>query len=76
MPTDARTHALRSLVLPPISTKKLTAADVDDLTRNTREIMLTALISLTESPMGQKATTVNRGPAIGLAAIAKKDLRR
>ena len=43
-------------VLPPIPTKSLTAADVDDLTRTTRDAMLNALISVTESPMGQKAT--------------------
>ena len=43
-------------VLPPISTKVLTVADVEELTRTTREAMLSALISLTESPMGQKAT--------------------
>ncbi|MCJ1425978.1 1-acylglycerol-3-phosphate O-acyltransferase [Sticta canariensis] len=43
-------------VLPPISTKSLTVADVEELTRTTREAMLAALISLTESPIGQKAT--------------------
>lgn len=43
-------------VLPPIPTKSLTAADVDDLTRTTRDAMLDALVSVTESPVGQKAT--------------------
>lgn len=43
-------------VLPPISTKSLTVADVDQLTQTTREAMLAALISLGESPLGQKAT--------------------
>ena len=42
-------------VLPPISTRGLTAADVDELTRTTREKMLAELIALTETPMGQKA---------------------
>lgn len=43
------------LVLPPISTKSLTAADVDDLTRSTRERMLAEIVSLSESPINQKA---------------------
>jgi len=43
-------------VLKPIPTAHLKAADVDDLTRGTRELMLQELIALTESPAGQKAT--------------------
>lgn len=43
-------------VLPPISTAHLTAADVEELTRTTRETMLTELVKVTESPLGQKAT--------------------
>ncbi len=43
-------------VLPPIPTKCLTSADVEELTRSTRDRMLAELISLTESPMGHKAT--------------------
>ncbi|CAF9928475.1 MAG: 1-acylglycerol-3-phosphate O-acyltransferase [Heterodermia speciosa] len=42
-------------VLPPISTRGLTPADVDELTRTTREKMLAELIALTDTPMGQKA---------------------
>lgn len=42
-------------VLSPISTAHLTAADVEELTRTTREKMLKELIALSESPMGQKA---------------------
>ena len=45
-----------TIVLPPIPTAHLTAADVEELTRSTREKMLTELVALTESPMGQKAT--------------------
>ncbi|KAI9795640.1 MAG: 1-acylglycerol-3-phosphate O-acyltransferase [Candelina submexicana] len=33
-------------VLPPISTAHLTSADVDDLTKHTRDVMLAELISL------------------------------
>ena len=43
-------------MLPPISTAHLTAADVEELTRTTREKMLKELTAITESPMGQKAT--------------------
>ena len=42
-------------VLPPIPTTNLTADDVEELTRYTREIMLRALTKLTESPPGQRA---------------------
>ena len=42
-------------VLPPIPTKSLTSADVEELTRSTREKMLKELMSLTESEVGQKA---------------------
>lgn len=51
------------VVLPPIPTSHLTAADVDDLTRTTRDLMLKELVELTESPLGQKATkaTVEAG---------------
>lgn len=42
-------------VLPPIPTAHLTAADVEDLTRTTREKMLKELVTLSESPMGQRA---------------------
>ncbi|KAM0800992.1 1-acyl-sn-glycerol-3-phosphate-acyltransferase-like protein [Usnea florida] len=44
-------------VLPPIPTSHLTASDVETLTSTTRENMLKELITLTESPMGQKATS-------------------
>ncbi len=42
-------------VLPPIPTKCLISADVEELTRTTRDKMLAELINLTESPLGQKA---------------------
>ncbi|KAM0456197.1 hypothetical protein ACHAPV_007445 [Trichoderma viride] len=40
-------------VLAPIPTTNLTPADVDELTRETRELMLSELISLTEKARGQ-----------------------
>ncbi|KAI1021506.1 hypothetical protein LB505_000244 [Fusarium chuoi] len=40
-------------VLKPIPTKNLTAADVDELTRTTRELMLNELVTLTAKARGQ-----------------------
>ncbi|EHK41446.1 uncharacterized protein TrAtP1_004922 [Trichoderma atroviride] len=40
-------------VLAPIPTANLTPADVDELTRETRELMLSELINLTEKARGQ-----------------------
>ncbi|KAL9100415.1 MAG: hypothetical protein Q9163_004213 [Psora crenata] len=50
-------------VLPPIPTQGLTAADVDQLTRDTRELMAKELIHVTNSPLGRKATHANPTPA-------------
>lgn len=41
---------IRVKVLPPIQTKGLTAANVDDLTRDTREAMLKALKEMAQEP--------------------------
>lgn len=43
------------IVLPPIPTENLDASDVDELTRFTREKMLSTLTKLTESKWGQQA---------------------
>ncbi|KAL1838839.1 hypothetical protein VTJ49DRAFT_2162 [Mycothermus thermophilus] len=45
-------------VLDPIPTTGLTAADVDDLTRSTRELMLKELIVLTEKARGRAVENV------------------
>jgi lysophosphatidate acyltransferase len=54
-------------VLDPIPTTGLTAADVDELTRTTRELMLKELIALTErargQPMGQRVASDANGVA-------------
>jgi lysophosphatidate acyltransferase len=55
---------LTAIVLPPIPTEGLTAADVDKLTLDTREKMLTALEEFAKDP-GSKAV---------LKASAKKVL--
>lgn len=51
------------LVLPPIPTTHLTDSDVESLTRSTRASMLKELVTLTESPLGQKATKAHVGVA-------------
>ena len=68
-------------MLKPIPTAYLKAADVDELTRSTRELMLQELIALTESSAGQKATraeddsayTATMSAAAGEIASGKKD---
>ncbi|KAK0511726.1 hypothetical protein JMJ35_006299 [Cladonia borealis] len=60
-------------VLKPIPTTHLKAADVDDLTKSTRDLMLKELITLTESPLGQKATKAEISPGEeDLAQLAAK----
>ena len=51
---DQLADILVHLVLKPIPTSHLKAADVDELTKTTRDLMLKELITLTESPLGQK----------------------
>ena len=44
---------LTLLVLKPIETKNLTSADIENLTRDTRELMLSELVDLTSKARGQ-----------------------
>lgn len=44
------------LVLKPIETKNLTTADVEDLTRDTRELMLKTMVELTAEQRGHPVT--------------------
>ena len=53
----------QTIVLPPIQTSHLSTADVEDLTRTTRDLMLRELITLTNSPLGQQATRPTVEPA-------------
>ncbi|KAI9734086.1 MAG: 1-acylglycerol-3-phosphate O-acyltransferase [Claussenomyces sp. TS43310] len=50
-------------VLKPIDTTRLSSADVEDLTRNTREFMLKELVSITEK---------SKGAAVVMPAQSKK----
>ncbi len=58
-------------VLDPIPTTGLTAADVDELTRTTREVMLKELITLTEKARGQKVL----GHSNGVAKVTGTDMK-
>ncbi|KAJ4292185.1 1-acylglycerol-3-phosphate O-acyltransferase [Collariella sp. IMI 366227] len=66
-------------VLDPISTTGLTAADVDELTRSTRELMLKEIIALTEKARG-KPVAGAATPAVnhtnGLAKASGVDAMR
>ena len=43
-----------TLVLPPIQTKNLTSADVEDLTRDTRDMMVKTMLELTAKQRGHE----------------------
>ena len=53
------------LVLPPIETKNLTAADVDSLTQSTRESMLKTLTEMAHA--NKEKVPAARGPAVSTA---------
>ncbi|SPQ26055.1 4d3f92ab-d368-43e3-b5b8-71a3243ab1ce [Thermothielavioides terrestris] len=61
-------------VLDPIPTTGLTAADVDELTRSTRELMLRELIDLTKKAPGRPATPGN-GQSNGVAKAMNGETR-
>ncbi|KAK4193620.1 hypothetical protein QBC35DRAFT_1552 [Podospora australis] len=63
-------------VLDPISTTGLTSADVDELTRKTRDIMLKEIVALTEKARGQ--TSPSAAPLLqqnGVAKVTGSDMR-
>ncbi|KUJ19399.1 acyltransferase-domain-containing protein [Mollisia scopiformis] len=53
-------------VLKPIETKNLTAADVEDLTRDTRELMLKELVKLTSKSRGRPMAVPARNSGDGV----------
>lgn len=59
-------------VLDPIPTKGLTSADVDELTRTTRELMLKELVTLTAKARGQPmAVPANPSSAVSSGVDVK-----
>ncbi|KAH6624513.1 hypothetical protein B0J18DRAFT_180849 [Chaetomium sp. MPI-SDFR-AT-0129] len=59
-------------VLDPIPTTGLTAADVDELTRTTRNLMLDELHALTEKARGLQAGATKTAPATESNGVASK----
>ncbi|KAI0024797.1 acyltransferase-domain-containing protein [Xylariomycetidae sp. FL0641] len=59
-------------VLDPIPTEGLTSADVDELTRNTRELMLKEIVALTEKVQG-KPMAVPAGSEDGVVHASGAD---
>jgi lysophosphatidate acyltransferase len=60
-------------VLDPIPTKGLTTADVDELTRTTRELMLRELVTLTAKARGTRMpTTLDRNGLVKASGIDMK----
>ncbi|KAL2170176.1 hypothetical protein VTG60DRAFT_5128 [Thermothelomyces hinnuleus] len=62
-------------VLDPIPTTGLTAADVDELTRSTRNLMLNELYALTEKARGQPLTKVEADGDNGVAKATGTDAK-
>ncbi|AEO57441.1 hypothetical protein MYCTH_2303614 [Thermothelomyces thermophilus ATCC 42464] len=62
-------------VLDPIPTTGLTAADVDELTRSTRNLMLNELYALTEKARGQPVTKVEADGDNGVAKATGTDAK-
>ncbi|KAL2015606.1 hypothetical protein VTK56DRAFT_5185 [Thermocarpiscus australiensis] len=62
-------------VLDPIPTTGLTAADVDELTRSTRELMLKELIALTEKARGQPVSSPVVNQTNGVAKVTGTQMK-
>lgn len=79
---SAANPVLNIIVLDPISTEGLTAADVDELTRKTHEVMLKEMIALTEKARGRshedgvngKQTANGVAPAAGTEGRVRDEL--
>lgn len=60
---------MTSTVLDPIPTTGLTAADVDELTRSTRELMLEELVTLTQEAREQSSAITAGKQTNGVAKV-------
>jgi lysophosphatidate acyltransferase len=69
-----RSGSIPMRILDPIPTKGLTTADVDELTRSTRELMLKKLISVTEEARG-KTSAISAQHSNGVAKVTGSDLK-
>jgi lysophosphatidate acyltransferase len=57
-------------VLKPIETKYLTAANVEDLTRETRDLMLRELVSLTSKARGRPLAMPSQNSGDGVIKVS------
>jgi lysophosphatidate acyltransferase len=66
------------IVLKPIETKNLTSANVEDLTRDTRELMLKEMVALTASQRGRSVpvSAIMKGNGVIKASGAEATLSR
>ena len=63
----------KTTVMDPIPTKGLTTADVDELTRTTREAMLRELVTLTAKARGTRVPSeVEREQALKASGVEVK----
>jgi lysophosphatidate acyltransferase len=60
-------------VLKPIETINLTPADVEDLTRDTRELMLNELVSLTAKARGQPIAMPSQSSRNGVVKASSSE---
>ena len=61
--------------MDPIPTNGLTAADVEELTRTTRELMLKELTRLTEETRGKTSNLPATAQANGAIKVSGVDMR-
>jgi lysophosphatidate acyltransferase len=62
-------------VLKPIETKNLTSADVEDLARDTRELMLKELVGLTSRKEGKPIAMPARNSGDGVIKASGADAK-
>ena len=60
-------------MLPPIDTTKLKASDVEDLARDTRELMLKEIVQLTAKQRGRPVAMPARIPGDDIAKASGVD---
>jgi hypothetical protein len=72
---DMAMTMLTVLVLKPIETKNLTAADVDDLARGTRELMLQEIVKLTAKARGTTIAMPTQNSGDGIIKASGNEIK-
>jgi lysophosphatidate acyltransferase len=62
--------------LKPIETKNLRPEDVDDLARDTRDLMLREMVSLTSKARGYEVPMPAQNPADGVVKASGAELKK